>query len=163
MRCLPIPGYPGYLVFEDGCIAGPRGRFIKPILQQTGYAQIGLCHRSIVTKTLWHRAVASAFLGLDLKDTKTQVNHKDSDKVNNAVANLELCNLEYNLLHRNKGVSDISILEPEGNDEKVCRNCLVSKPKILFSINRISPDGLGARCKSCMNDYQRNLRKNQNV
>lgn len=43
-----------------------------------------------------HRLMASAFLGLDYEDKLSIVNHKDGDRLNNILENLEICDHSYN-------------------------------------------------------------------
>ena len=54
-----------------------------------------------------HRIVAFAFLGLDIKNSKMKVDHKNHDTENNSVANLEVCNDSQNMQNRSntKGYS----------------------------------------------------------
>ena len=70
-----------------------KGSILKPRLKK-GYYQIGLRKNS---KRKWyavHRLVAQAFI--PNPDNLPQVNHKDEDKLNNNVGNLEWCSASYN-------------------------------------------------------------------
>lgn len=62
-------------------------------LQTFNYATVDL---KIGKMVLVHRAVAAAFLGLDYSDVLCLVNHKDGNKLNNQLTNLELCDHSYN-------------------------------------------------------------------
>ena len=59
-----------------------------------GYTQVSLYKNSIRTGLRVHRLVAQAFLSNP--DNLPQVNHKDEDKSNNRVDNLEWCDSKYN-------------------------------------------------------------------
>ena len=108
----PVRGYEGlYEVDRFGRVFGidrtitvtDHGRcYVKPIcgkqlkqsLHTEGYKTVGLT-KDGKTKTVFvHRIVADAFIynPLDLP----MVNHKDEDKTNNCVENLEWCSASYN-------------------------------------------------------------------
>ena len=89
-----IEGFPKYTVDEKGVVR--RLRDGKEIAQQIycGYKCVALWNNG---KSKWekvHRLVAKAFI--ENPDNLPCVNHKDEDKLNNDVANLEWCNHKYN-------------------------------------------------------------------
>lgn len=59
-------------------------------MQRSGYYYVDLQGK----RRLVHRLVAEAFI--DNPDDLPEVNHKDEDKVNNSVENLEWCDSKYN-------------------------------------------------------------------
>ena len=67
---------------------------LKPWMT-SGYLYVGLWKENTLIKKRVHRLVAEAFI--DNPDNKPQVNHRDEDKTNNCVENLEWCTAEYNL------------------------------------------------------------------
>lgn len=73
--------------------------------RKDGYIQVVLYKNDKRTTFLVHRLVAEAFI--DNPNSYPQVNHKDEDKTNNCVSNLEWCTAEYNSNYgtRNKRVS----------------------------------------------------------
>lgn len=68
------------------------------IRDKDGYGQVNL-YKDGKYKTLKvHRIVAEAFLGKC--DENLQINHKDWDRKNNKIENLEWCTAKYNVEHR---------------------------------------------------------------
>jgi hypothetical protein len=66
----------------------------KPHVNQDGYAMVGLYRGQTQKHIGVHRLVAMAFI--PNPENLPQVNHKDEDKTNNHVDNLEWCTNEYN-------------------------------------------------------------------
>lgn len=67
---------------------------LKPFTDDRGYYSVVLSKNGIVKKYSVHRLVAEAFI--DNPDNLPQVNHKDENKSNNSVNNLEWCDAKYN-------------------------------------------------------------------
>lgn len=74
-----------------------KGRVLKQFLDQTGYMTLGfMIHRKHKFVHV-HRLVAEAFI--PNPDNLPQINHKDEDKTNNNVENLEWCTNQYNMVY----------------------------------------------------------------
>lgn len=71
-----------------------KEKIMKPSVNKSGYLLICLSKNGYIKNYLVHRLVAQAFIPnpYDLP----QVNHKDEDKTNNVVSNLEWCDQKYN-------------------------------------------------------------------
>ena len=84
-----IPGFEGeYQATEDGRVWGVRShRFLKPRVNTRGYLQLKLFSNGRVLSFRVHRLIALTFLGP--VPTGCEVNHKDHNKLNNEVGNLE--------------------------------------------------------------------------
>lgn len=80
--------------YNDGRKRLQKGRILKPIKDGNGYLQIVLSKSSEVKRVLIHRLVAEVFI--NNPDNLPQVNHKDENKRNNCVSNLEWCTQAYN-------------------------------------------------------------------
>lgn len=72
----------------------PKEFLLKPSVANTGYCQITLYGNGSRKKFLIHRLVAEAFL--ENPDNLPNVNHKDENRTNNHVENLEWCTTAYN-------------------------------------------------------------------
>ncbi len=94
-----IPGYEGlYAATEDDKIFSYKKKnFIDPHSYSHGYKQIQLWKNGKATNYRWHRLIAMTFI--PNPDNLPQVNHKDENKENNSVENLEWCTQEENVNH----------------------------------------------------------------
>ena len=92
-----IPGYEGlYVVSNNGRVMNVRsGRVLRGIVNNLGYIMVGLSKSGKVKMVSVHRLVAEAFI--KNPDNLREVNHKDEDKSNNNVDNLEWCDRKYNV------------------------------------------------------------------
>lgn len=98
-----IVGYEGlYGVTSTGLVwAYPKasrlkGRLLKQAIDRGGYAYVGLYKDGKTTKLKVHRLVAQAYL---VACDKPHVNHKDGNKLNNNVSNLEWVTPKENKIH----------------------------------------------------------------
>lgn len=90
----PVVGYEGlYEVSSYGRVRRVNKDLLK-LQNVKGYNQVCLYKNGISTGLRVHRLVAQAFL--PNPDNLPQVNHKDEDKTNNNVDNLEWCDNKYN-------------------------------------------------------------------
>ena len=101
-----IKGYEGlYAITENGQVwSYRRSRFLKPFKRKGGYLAVGLCNNGKTNYYLIHRLVAEAFI--PNPENKPQVNHKDENKANNCIENLEWATASENINYgtRNKRV-----------------------------------------------------------
>ena len=136
-----IKGYEGlYQVSNLGRIRKDN-KIINPWMQ-FGYKIVGLWKNNKCQKLRVHRLVAEAFI-LN-PNNYTQVNHKDEDKSNNSVENLEWCTQGYNTSNAEKEVIQMSI------DETVLRTY-----KSLSEAARMSGVSLGNLSNLCNNKSHR--------
>lgn len=102
--------------------------FLKLTLYKKDYIKIKLCKNTVEKNYSCHRLVAIAFI--PNPNNYPQVNHKDGDKQNNNVENLEWCNNSQNIKHAFAiGLSTPPMLNKHGKD------CINSKPVIQYDIN----------------------------
>lgn len=86
---------------------------IKPEITKNGYLRVTLFNKNKVKHILIHRIVAKSFIGINSKknDLKhLQINHKDGNKTNNNLENLEWCSAKDNTKHSLlKGIRNMKI------------------------------------------------------
>ena len=97
-----IKNYEGlYQVSDDGQVKSLKNnkskkeKILKPSKTRGGYLRVVLCKEGKTKAYLVHRLVADAFISNP--DNLPQINHKDENKTNNIVSNLEYCTSKYNI------------------------------------------------------------------
>ena len=101
-----IEGYEGkYQVSNEGRIkslCNNKEKILKPASYKNGYLYVKLYKNCEYKRFSIHRLVAAAFI--PNQDNLPQVNHKDEDKTNNNVSNLEWCTAKYNSNYGNRNL-----------------------------------------------------------
>ena len=92
--------YKGYFISNLGRLKGRTGKILKQHIGKTGYyivsiSPYGRQGKSICLKI--HRVVAKAFLSNE--NNYPIINHKEGNKLNNNVDNLEWCTYSHNTQH----------------------------------------------------------------
>lgn len=84
-----IKNYEGlYAVDEDGNVWSYRSKkYLKPVIVSGGYCRVDLRKSGEHNNCYVHRLIAETFI--PNPENKPQVNHKDENKLNNSVSNLE--------------------------------------------------------------------------
>ena len=109
----PVPdgkimtGYPNYIITKDGRVYNSqRNKYLIPAKHENGYMALGLSNGKKRTSYLIHGLVALLFL--ENPNNYTEVNHKDGDKSNNTIENLEWISRSDNMKHmfKNRQVTD---------------------------------------------------------
>ena len=114
MEWKDIPEYEDYSISDTGIV---WSRITNKALSQfnhNGYNIVDLNKKGKRTHFRVHRLVMLAFVGNPPKG-KTDVNHRDGNKQNNNLSNLEYCSRSYNLKHRHYVLGYKS---PRGKREK---------------------------------------------
>ena len=93
-----IKGYEGfYQISDEGqvkSLIGKEAKLISCTRLKSGYIDFGLCKDKKKYHHLAHRLVGIAFL--NNPNNLPEINHKDENKSNNNVDNLEWCTSKYN-------------------------------------------------------------------
>lgn len=100
-----VKGLPRQVMRKDG-IKGPKlnERQLKGSINSAGYLTVTLSYNGKAESKFIHRIVAETFI--ENRNNLEQVNHKDRNKLNNKVANLEWMTARDNSLHGNELESD---------------------------------------------------------
>lgn len=124
-----IKGYEMYEVSTEGEVRRINSKkVLKPFYrgsskQKSRYLGVKLCKDGTEKTFAVHRLVAEAFIPNPLH--LPQVNHKDGNKINNSVDNLEFCNNSYNIwhsynvIHTSKPKISMSVLQYNKNGELI--------------------------------------------
>ena len=95
---IQVKDFPNYLINRNGDIySKPYKKIMKQQVNNDGYMGIQLTNKGNRKSFLAHRLVAMHFLKIDINRNK--VNHKDGNKINNNVSNLEWVTDSENLKH----------------------------------------------------------------
>ena len=131
-----IKNYEGlYAITPEGEVwSYRRKKFLKPRANNDGYLIVNLHKDGKVKTHLIHRLVAEAYI--PNTENLPQINHRDENKTNNCLQNLEWCDAKYN---SNYGT----------------RNEKIKKPILQFSL-----DGEFIREWECANDVGKEVQSN---
>lgn len=98
-HAVELESYPGYYVTPDGKVYSTRTGFIclRPGKKPGGYRFVGLRNNDGVHYEMVHRLVAKTFICNPRN--LPEVNHKNGNKDDNDVSNLEWCTRQQNAQH----------------------------------------------------------------
>jgi hypothetical protein len=147
----------GYLINRFGQIKSPFNKILKTNISNSGYICISIKNKGYFI----HRALMFCFSEID--ENKTFVNHKDGNKLNNCLSNLEWCTKSDNTKHayelglkketvgnlykgkfgnkhnRSKSVIYIETGEVFGSMSEASRNLDISISSVSWSIKHKKP------------------------
>lgn len=109
-----IKQYPGYKITTDGQVIGKRGKPMQGRIDRCGYREVILSYYPHYQKqVLVHRLVLSTFLPIENMEFY-DVNHKNGDKLDNRLENLEWCTRSENIKHSYKNGLQERVTNPHG-------------------------------------------------
>jgi len=94
-RDLSQIGYPNHYVDSFGNVFSPKKK-LKPLNHSHGYSYVALIEKNKKKLFFIHRLVAMRFIG---EIDGMQINHKDCNKKNNKLENLEIVTAKENMAH----------------------------------------------------------------
>lgn len=89
--------YPNSKYINGDGVRRFKGKLLIPLINHGGYSQVTLRKEGIQKTHTVHRLVAEAFLPIDIN--RKHVNHKDGNRSNNVLENLEWCTAKENIQH----------------------------------------------------------------
>ena len=99
MKYKEYPLNTNYIAYEDGRIYSKgKKKFLTPKLNYDGYHRIQIWKNNKCRMIQWHKVIAETFLPKP-SDKHSVVNHKDGNKTNNNVNNLEWVTQQQNIQH----------------------------------------------------------------
>lgn len=118
---------------KDGNTRVTEDRIILPFLTKCGYHQIVLCKDGVRKKHYLHRLVANAFI--ENPNKLPIINHKDENKLNNRVDNLEWCSAYYNTRYGKlqKRLVKIDVIDSKGDVVEVVEGIAECERKYSIS------------------------------
>lgn len=124
-----VNGYPNYEVSIDGrirkkavqikylngSVANYKEKLLIPDVIRGGYLRVTLSQFNEQKRFMVHRLVAEHFL--PLRASRNNVNHKDGNKRNNHVSNLEWCTSSENELHSYQVLGKVNAIRKLTNEQ----------------------------------------------
>ena len=98
IETLEVAGHPGYYARSDGVIIGKRGKPLVGHIDRCGYHEVLFSENGKLLQFRTHRLILETFSPrADMK--LLDVNHKNGDKADNRLENLEWCTRSENVIH----------------------------------------------------------------
>lgn len=127
----PVKGYEGlYEVSSFGRVKGYNNKILKPFVDKDSYFKVALYKNKNNSKQYVHRLVAIAFIPNPSR--LPEVNHKDENKQNNCVDNLEWVTHSQNLSYGTRVERQVKTLI--ANERLLKPVCCFSKDGELLQI-----------------------------
>lgn len=148
----PVDGYEGlYEVSNLGRVKSLwfcNEKILKSQKRKDGYLQVFLCRNGKIKNFLVHRLVATAFI--QNPEGFKQVNHRDEDKTNNIVSNLEFCDAKYNINFGSRTERTSKAVEASRFSD-FSEICLRFASTAEAGRNGYDQGGVAACCRGCFN------------
>lgn len=143
-RYKKLEDYPTYRIYSNGRVYNEKtGKFLKVHFDSCGYRHVTLYKGTKKSRKTFkvHRLVAQVFIPNPLN--LPEVNHKDENKSNNDVSNLEWCTRKYNCeysahLHYREEICAIPYEAVKLLPELINRGCSIKLVAQLFKTSHIT-------------------------
>ena len=126
-----ITGFPQYKINTNGQIKNSKNKILSQSISNNGYYRVHLCKNGKAKWYAVHKLVAQTFIPNPLH--LPEVNHKDENKLNNNVDNLEWCDSKYNTNYgtRNKRISKAKLNNTYNTKQVQCIETGIIYPSIM--------------------------------
>lgn len=108
-----IPNHFGFMATKQGEIIGRRGKLLKGRVDRCGYKEVLLSENGKSKNYLVHRLILMTFCPRSDAD-KLFVNHKNGNKADNRLENLEWCTRSQNTRHSYENGLQKMVSNPHG-------------------------------------------------
>lgn len=95
-----------------------REKLVKPFDNGNGYVAFGVCINGKKKNIYVHRAVATAFL--PRPEDKPYINHKDYNRANNCIENLEWCSCKENIGYSRQNMCKPHTSKSNTSEKYIC-------------------------------------------
>jgi len=152
--------YNNYLIFPDGRVySNLTNKFLKVNIDKLGYNAYVLQVNGKNKRLYIHRLVAINFI--ENKYNLTDVNHKDSDKSNNNINNLEWISRRDNILYSiNFGFRNPLVKKPRQRHNKSSKIILDNQTGIFYESTRYAAEAKNINRGSLICKLSGNVRNN---
>ena len=138
-----------YQINTEGQIKNSKDKILSQSISNSGYYRVHLCKDGKAKWYAVHKLVAQTFIPNPLH--LPEVNHKDENKLNNNVDNLEWCNSKYNTNYgaRNKRISKTKTNNTYNTKQVLCVETGIIYPSIMEAQRQtgIFNTAIGKECK----------------
>ena len=146
-----ISDFPNYSISSFGNVINVKTNKMLRLCNKGGYYNVSLTNENNYKTLKVHRLVAAAFI--ENIENKPEVNHKDKNKLNNNVVNLEWMTRHENNSHRCEGLKIIN------NKNKCILRLNKDNSEILEKYNSIEDAGIWA----FKNEYTKTIHNGRNA
>ena len=144
-----IDGYDNYEVSSYGRVRS-KNKILTPQSKGNGYLQVNLCSNGKCKTFILHRLIAKVFISNP--NNYNEVNHKDENKLNNNISNLEWCTRSYNMRYGSQIDKHCKAVKKYDLDGHYL--CIYKSAREASSIENISYSGISQCCNKRIKTYK---------
>lgn len=151
-----IKGYEGlYKVSNEGRVWSIKKNILLKPIDTHGYYRVSLFKGGKYSKSFIHRLVYEAFVG-EIPN-EMQINHKDENRKNNCLWNLELLTPKENINYGNRNKKVSEKLSKQVYKYDLENNLIAIYPSIAYAANENNIKGTNI-CRCCNGGYYDKIR-----
>jgi hypothetical protein len=149
-----IENYENYYIFSNGNIYNTKSKILlKHFQKRDGYMSVGLSKDGVCKLYLVHVLVAKSFI--KNPENKKVVNHKDGNKTNNDISNLEWATISENVVHAyNNGLNNSRKFDFDFVVQYNLQNKELERFKSFMEASRKTNIDRNSIAKACQGEYK---------